>query len=422
MVKKRLGLREGIGLLVLFVLAVIGAAAIFQRLQKGLAVTALTSNVPWGMWVAYYIYCIGLSAGSFLLSTVIYVFGMTRFEKMGRMALLSALFALCAGMTFIWIDLGHPFRFYKIFTGWQRSSVLAWESLFYLFYIAAICLELWLLMRCDLDRLANRSTGWKKVFYRCLALRWRCPETPEGQEACHAQSLRWVKAIGIIGIPIAIGVHGGTGAIFAVVAAKPYWFSGLFPIIFLVSALLSGTGLMLALYAGFGRRDEDYEPIVAGLRDFLAIFIVIDLLLFFSDTLVGYYGAIPDHVEILHAIMFGDFWYVFWIGQIGLAWLLPLLITSLPMTRRNYFWLGTAGWMVVIGIIAVRLNIVIPAYLYPQLPGLDKIFVHPRLAYSYFPSLIEWTSSIGVFAAVGLVFIAACRLLPLYELTEEEGR
>ena len=49
------------------------------------------------------------------------------------------------------------------------------------------------------------------------------------------------------GIPTALGVHGGTGAIFAVVKAHPYWYSPLFPVVFIVSALVSGGGLILFL-------------------------------------------------------------------------------------------------------------------------------------------------------------------------------
>ena len=96
-------------------LSLVGVVSVLVRLIYGMKVTALTSPIPWGMWVVIYIYFIGLSVGSFLMSTLVYVFGMHRYEKVGRMALLSALFALFGGMLFIWIDLGHPERFWYIF-------------------------------------------------------------------------------------------------------------------------------------------------------------------------------------------------------------------------------------------------------------------------------------------------------------------
>ncbi|VAV97148.1 hypothetical protein MNBD_ACTINO02-2969 [hydrothermal vent metagenome] len=399
------------GVYLLGLLALGGVISIIIRLLAGMGVTNLTSNVAWGMWVVFYIYCIGLSAGSFLMSTVVYVFGMERFEKMGRMALISALLALAGGLTFVWIDLGHPFRFWKVFFNWQVSSVLAWEAALYIGYVAIILAELFLLMRRDLAGLRDESTGWRRRLYKMLAAGHRIEG--DGTEQAD-RSRHTIKVLGIVGIPVAVGVHGGTGALFAVVAAKPEWFSGLFPIIFLVSALLSGAGLMLFLYAWFGRRDGQYSGIVDGLRVFVIAFIAVDVLLFLSDLLVSLYAGIPDQVAVWHEIAFGEYWYVFWFGQILLAWVIPLLLSVLSVTKKSALWLGVAGVSIVVGILAVRLNLVIPAYLFPQLPGLNVALPDARSAYSYFPSLLEWISSIGIAALLTLVFIAAWNLLPIY--------
>ncbi|MFQ5804569.1 MAG: NrfD/PsrC family molybdoenzyme membrane anchor subunit [Candidatus Methylomirabilales bacterium] len=402
--------------LALVILSLVGLVAVGVRLVEGMKVTALTSAVPWGMWVGLYIYFIGLSAGSFLLSTLIYVFGVHRYERLGRMALLSALFALFAGMLFIWIDLGHPWRFYEIFTRSGWTSVLKIEAWLYLLYIGLILGELWFLMRCDLDRLAFRTAGWRGRLYRFCSLGWRCPETPEGLAACHQQSMRWVKVLGIIGVPTAVGVHGGTGAIFAVVKAKPLWFTGLFPIIFLVSALVSGAGLMTFLYALSGRRDQQYPDILDGLAKLIALFVSLDVVLLGSDLVVKLYGGIPDDVHIWNEIMFGPFWYVFWGGQVILAYLVPLFLVSYKGTRRSPFWLGAAGLAIVVGIVAVRLNLIIPAYLHPPLEGLDVAYMGPRLIYHYyFPSAWEWASSIGLIAFVTLLFSLSLEVLPMAE-------
>ena len=205
---------------ILALLALVGLVAIGVRLIEGMRVTALSSPVAWGMWVAFYTYFAGLSTGSFLLSTLIYVFGMHQYEKVGRMALLSALFALVAAMILVWIDLGHPWRFWKVFTRWNYASVLAWEVLVYLLYTVILVIGLWALMRCDLAHLALTVSGWRGKLYRFLTFGFRCPESEAAYRRCHAQSMRVVRILGIIGIPILI--MGGTGSIFAVVAAKPY--------------------------------------------------------------------------------------------------------------------------------------------------------------------------------------------------------
>ncbi|RMF63856.1 MAG: molybdopterin oxidoreductase [Calditrichaeota bacterium] len=394
-------------------LALIGVISIGWRLTAGMKITALSSTVTWGMWVAFYIYFIGLSAGSFLFSTLIYVFGMHKLEKAGKMALLSALFALFGGLLFVWMDLGHPMRFWRVFFNWNHTSVLAWESLFYIFYIVAISLEIWYLMRCDIAALALHATGWKRKFYSFLAFGFRCPTTQEAYDTCHRQSMKVVKVLGIIGIPVAIGVHGGTGALFAVVAARPYWFGPLFPIIFIVSALVSGAALTTFLYAYFGKKeDSDYLDIVKSLANFLVLFIAIDVLLMISEFLTNLYAGLPEHSEVLHEILFGPFNYTFWVGQLLLAIVLPIVLIAWKKSQPN--WLGLAGLSAVVGIVAVRLNLVIPAYIVPVLKGLDKAYVNPRWTYSYFPSMGEWLTTIGAIALLVLGFGIAWKLLPIF--------
>lgn len=399
---------------ILAILSLFGIVAIGVRLLEGMKVTTLSSPMAWGMWVAFYIYFIGLSAGSFLLSTLIYVFGMHRYEKVGRMALLSALFALIAGMIFVWVDLGQPWRFWKVFTRWNYTSVLAWEVLAYLFYIATLSAELWLLMRCDFADLVQKTTGGRQKFYRLLTLGFQCPKEEHEYQRCHSQSMRIVKVLGFIGIPIAIMVHGGTGSIFAVVLAKPYWYTGLFPIIFLVSALASGAALMTFLYAFFGRKDEDHFSVTRGMATLMVLFISLDLLLLASEFLVGLYGKIPEHLKVYHAIMFGPFPYTFWIGQLLVGAVIPIILVFLPRTRNSTFWLGVGGLSAVIGVVAVRLNLVVPAYVVPMLEGLDHTINQPRWSYFYFPSFWEWASSIGGIALVVLMFSIAFQLLPLF--------
>ena len=136
----------------LWVVAVFGMGALFYRLSVGLGITRLGSTVPWGLWVAFYIYFIGLSAGSFLLSSLVFVFGNKNLEPLSRLAVLQAFVCLLLGLVFIFIDLGHWERFHYVLIYPQWHSVLAWEIWFYNAYIIVLLLELWMLMRRDLSR------------------------------------------------------------------------------------------------------------------------------------------------------------------------------------------------------------------------------------------------------------------------------
>ena len=114
-------------LFVIWLVAMVwGLGGVFERLVHGHAAAHYGSYVPWGLWVSAYIYFIGLSAGAFLLSSLIYVFGMERLEKIGRTSLFVAAITLLMALLSIWFDLGHMDRFYKVFTQPAFSSMMAW--------------------------------------------------------------------------------------------------------------------------------------------------------------------------------------------------------------------------------------------------------------------------------------------------------
>ena len=113
---------------------VFGGIGVVERFLDGHRLAAYTSYVPWGIWVAAYIYFVGLSVGAFLLASVIYAFGLKRFEQVGRVALVTALVTLVMALLSIWFDLGHLERFFYVFTRPNFRSVMAWMIWMYTAY------------------------------------------------------------------------------------------------------------------------------------------------------------------------------------------------------------------------------------------------------------------------------------------------
>ncbi|MCL4533624.1 MAG: polysulfide reductase NrfD [Bacteroidetes bacterium] len=391
-------------------LAAVGAGAAAQRFVEGLKVTALSSTMTWGLWIAFYIFFVGLSAGSFLLSTMIYVFNMRGLERVGRLALLTAVLALVGALIFVGMDLGHPERFWRIVANWHGTSVMAIEFALYLFYIALMLVELYFLMRLDLAAAASKG-GVRGGVARLLSFGFRLPATAEGSSTAEGTAMKVAKVCGIIGIPTAIGVHGGTGAIFAVSIARPYWNSGLFPVMFVVSALASGSALVTLLYALLGRRDDRFLPTLRSAANLMILFIAIDALLVVADFTAGFYQRGTEASSTLGELALGHYSLIFWLGEVGLGLLVPVLLVALG--GRSAFWMGAAGFSMLMGILAVRFDIVVPAYLNPVLPGLNLAYQDPRFVYQYSPSGSEWLISVGLVAFLALVLALALDLLPM---------
>lgn len=364
---------------------VAGAWAFADRLTEGLRVTNLTSGSPWGAWVALYIYFVGLSAGAFLLSSVVYVFGMRRFEQVGRAALLTAIVCMWAALGFIGLDLGRLDRalYPMLFFNWV--SPLAWEVRFYVAYIALLSAELWLAVALHRGKVADR-----------------------------VRTERWLRILGTVGIPLAIfGVHGGTGTIFAVVKARGMWFGGLFPVIFVMSALVSGTAL-LALVQYLRARAAGERPdagLLQGLGTMLLAFLFIEAGLQFYEYLVPLLAFHAHDREIMELMAFGPMAWSFWLGQVGLGLVLPIVILTSARRRSSPGWVAAAAAVVVVGILAVRFNMVLPPQIIPVMEGLP--------ANHYVPTWNEWLLSVGLIGAAAFGYSLVAELLPIHDRHRE---
>jgi len=402
-----------VGLLGLIPLAI----GLYLRITTGHQLANYGSIVPWGLWVAQYIYFIGLSAGSFLLSSLVYVFGVKRFEPIGRLAVFTAIVSLLLALFTIWMDIGHLERFWHVFVYPNFTSPMAWMIWLYTIYFVLLMSEFWLLMRRDLV-MTRAHHGWRGAVARVAALAAR-----DDSEQSLAADMRKVKILATIGVPLAIMFHGGVGALFAVLASRPYWHSGLFPIIFLVSALASGGALLTVVSAIFQEGWRERRQVILDLGRVVLGFLLLDALLQFSDILIGTYGrpgapgGEPGYAASLQLALFGPYWYVFWIGQLAIGLVVPIAILATRLSRDPRL-VTLACAAVVVGFIAVRLNIVVPAQSTEEIFGLARAVDDPRYRTDYFPSVFEWLVTFGIgglgFILIGLgeVFLPLSRHLP----------
>lgn len=404
--------------LVWLVLMVIGLVGVYLRLTTGHTLEATGNFVFWGLLVSAYIWFIGLSAGSFLLSSLIYVFGVEKLKPLGKAALLSALVTLLAALMTIWMDIGHMGRFWEIYTRGNPFSMMAWMVWLYTAYFALLLVEFWFAIRQDLV-VWSRRPGFVGVLSRILTL-----GVTGSDEASLRRDDRVVKVLGTIGVPLAVAFHGGVGALFGVVMARPYWNQPLYPIAFLVGALLSGTALFAVLVGYFwpDRQSESFRDIIATLARYTLGLLVLYLLLEWAEFSIGLYNMIiyrkgPEEALSFWVVLGGPFSWTFWAIHLILGSLVPLVI--LAAWPRNANLVGIAGLLIAASFLVVRLNIVIPALVTPPLPGLAEAFSDLRLTTHYFPSGVEWAILSFSVALSMLLFYLGFRLLPVLPYREE---
>ena len=141
------------------------------------------------------------------------------------------------------------------------SSAMAGFGLLYSGYFVIAPLEVWFVYRREIIETARRSRGLKRAFYAALAL-GTYDTSPEALEIDH----RAVKVLSAIGLPAACMLHGYVGFIFGGIKANPWWSTPLMPVIFLLSAAVSGIALLVMLHqvtARLWRRPVERETVQA---------------------------------------------------------------------------------------------------------------------------------------------------------------
>ena len=164
------------------------------------------------------------------------------------------------------------------------------------------------------------------------------------------------------------------------------------------------------------RNSEEHREITFTLGKITLVLLVLDLILEWAEFSINLYASIPAHAEAFRLILFGPYWWAFWFVHLGMGVLIPALI--LLIRGRNTLWVGSAGFLIAVTFITVRLNIVLPGLAVPQFEGLERAYESSRLSLTYFPSGMEWLVGLFVVAfGVGL-FYAGYKLLPIAQTKE----
>src|SRR3972149_5432783 len=377
------------------ILILIGSWAWVDRWLNEHQNTDYGSVVPWGLWVAVYIYFVGLSAGAFLVSSLVYVFNIKRFERVGRLALFTAVVPLIPALLSISADLGHPFRAWYVMIYANFESPMAWMIWLYSAYFALVSVELWFVLRHDFV-VGSREQGRRGTLYRILSLGSR-----EDSDEARASDRQIIRILAMVGVPLVIMFSGGVGSLFGVVASRPAWSGGLFPVLFIVSALASGAALLALASAVFQDGLRRNRQTVLALGTLALGLLLADVLLQLSEMLVGFYGNEPDKIANLELIFSGPYWWVFWFWQLGIGTVIPLALLALPTRREPRLVAGACG-PIVVGFLALGLRLVIPGPADEQLAGLTQAFSSPRISTDYVPSVMEFSFSAGL-VGIGLV-------------------
>lgn len=352
-------------------------------------------NIQWDLLIVIYPYITGLVAGAFIVSSLYHVFGIAQLKPVARLSLLVAWTFLAVCPLPLILHLGRPERAFEMFLTPNFTSAMSGFGFIWFGYFILLTVETWLVFRKDIVGYYMRAKdGIKKTLYSVLAL-----GVYDVSEKTLAKDHKIIKVLAAIGIPTAILLHGYVGFIFGAVKGEPWWATPLMPIIFILSAVVSGIALLTISYVVITKirkatLDHDcLHTMILWLGGFLTVAITLESL----EVLSMLYMS-EDSWEIISELI-GQKIGVSYLGiQFALGSLLPLLVLAtiamVKLNRRNKTILASvASVAILVGVFAMRWNVVI---------GGQLVSKSLRGFTSYSPTLLGRE---GILVAAGLMLL-----------------
>ncbi len=363
-------------------ISLIGVLAAYYMEHHGHYVTGMSNQVVWGTPHVFAIFLIVAASGALNVASISSVFAKTAYKPLARLSGMLAMALLAGGLVVLLLDLGRPDRLIVAMTKFNFVSIFTWNIFLYTGFMGIVAVYLWTMM----DRPYNNLT--KKAGMGAFI--WRLVLTT------------------------------GTGSIFGFLISREAYDTALLAPMFIIMSFSFGLAFfMLVLMASYKYTDRPLgDYIINRLKNLLGVFVAAVMYFVIVYHITNLYSA--DHRGVSAFILAdgGIYTFLFWVVQIGLGTLLPLLLLYGP-TGKNRTMIGLASALIIIGGLAQLYIIIIGGQAYPMVmfPGMEvSSSFYDGVVASYTPSLPEvllGLGGVGVTLLLVTISVAALKFLPV---------
>jgi molybdopterin-containing oxidoreductase family membrane subunit len=374
-----------LGVLGALILAGLGAAWMMEH--EGHHITGMTNRIVWGTPHVFAVFLIVAASGALNVASIASVFGRELYKPLARLSGLLALTLLAGGLAVLVLDLGRPDRLIVAMTHYNFKSIFAWNIFLYTGFFAVVALYLWSMFERRMNGYTQRAG--------LLAFVWRLVLTT------------------------------GTGSIFGFLVAREPYDSALLAPLFIVMSFSFGLAIfvlvLMAACRWTGRPLGDV--VLRRLRNLLGVFVAAVLYFVAIQHLTNLYIARRHDVVAFFLWDGGVYTALFWLGQVLVGGIVPLVLLFGSASRRT---LAAAAVAVIVGGLAQLYVLIIGGQAYPQ-----AMFPEKEVASSFFdgvvasytPSLPEVALGVGGVALALALTAVALKILPFLpqSLADAEG-
>lgn len=279
-------------------------------------------TIEWQYLIVSYLFLGGLSAGLFFVAALTELF---RNEsdppkvEIARVAALLAPWPVMVGCAVLVFDLGHWYRFYKLFLHFRWESPMSIGSWLLTFFIVVSLLY---------------AYGWVPARIRDTFFH-KLPKRLRFLGVLNRDVSGWRRPLAIAGLPMSVGVGIYTGVLLGAVQSRPFWNTNLVAQLFLFSALSGGCALLILVLAAFSRQFAMHEFQSLYLLD--VSFLTLEFFIVVPYVIHGEL-SVQAVRESLQLVLGGPFTILFWVFFMGLGLVLPWAIEVyevLPLLLRH---------------------------------------------------------------------------------------
>lgn len=355
----------------LFLSGVIGVGvwAYSHQFAHGLAITGMTDQVSWGLYISNFTFFVGVAAAAVLLTIPAYVYD---FGPIREITILGEILAVCAIITcilFVMLDLGNPQRVWHLlpFVGRPNfpDSILAWDILVLNGYlIINLFISVYLL---SIIYLKKKEKTWL------------------------------ILPVILLSIPWAVSIHTVTAYLYNGLGARPFWNSAILAPRFLASAFCSGPALCIIVFQLIRKFTKFHvkDAALFKIGEMICFAMGINLFLAGAEVFKELYTNSWHVASILYLFvgLKGHTGLVKWIWTAEIFNVAGFFLFLIPATRKNFVTLNIACVIIVIGVwIEKGMGFVIPGFIPDPLGEI----------WEYTPRLYEVLISIGA-VAIGML-------------------
>ena len=367
------------GLLVILVAMLIaGLGSAYYMEQYGHIVTGMNNHIVWGTPHVFAVFLIVAASGALNVASIASVFGKPVYKPLSRLSGLLALALLIGGLCILLLDLGRPDRLIVAMTHFNFKSIFAWNVFLYTGFIAIVAAYLWSMME---HRMGT-----------------------------------YTRTIGTVAFVWRILLTTGTGSIFGFLVAREAYASAMLAPMFIALSFSYGLAIyLLVLMAACGWTQRPLgDAIMLRLKKLLAIFIGAALYFVAIFHLTNLYFTKRHGFERFALLDGGIYTLLFWLGEVVLGSLLPMLILFHPRLGKTNRGVASAAALVVVGGMAQMYVTIIGGQAYPLelFPGAQVSSSYgDGLIHAYVPSMPEVFLGLGGVAIAGLLVLVGVKLL-----------